>query len=163
MIIPKRALAVCCAVVASGSAFAATTTSQMTITATIDPACQILSMPTPTSNGTVGTLYQAPNATISTTCSAGVPYSVTVDSGLNGAMFFRQMTDGNGNFFSNDIYDADTLSWIGDQGYADTFPFGAPANRVGNGASQDVHLAFWINPGSVAGVYSDTVTVTLTY
>jgi spore coat protein U-like protein len=150
------------AIVISGSAFAATTTTTFTVQMTITASCIINSAGT-LDFGASGVLASATNAssTIQVQCSNTTPYNVGLDAGAaSGAtVTTRKMTNAS-NAISYSLYSnaGMTTNWGNTVG-TDTVA------GTGNGSSQSFTV-FGQVPAQTTpapATYTDTVTVTVTY
>lgn len=157
----------CLLVVAAGSAFAGTATSNMSVTATITANCTITANPLafgaydPIVANAVAPLNGT--TTLNVVCTNGAPATVTMGQGLNPvgnnpAAPVRQMASG-GNFLGYFLYQniGPTTVW-GDVG-------GPGEAYAGTGVATVVNVYGQIPAGQnvPAGSYSDTVIVTITF
>jgi spore coat protein U-like protein len=158
----------CLLVVAAGSAFAGTATSNMSVTATVTANCTI------TANALNFGAYDpivanaaAPlngNTTINVVCTNGSPATVTMDQGLTpaggstAAAPLRQMASG-GNFLGYFLYqdNANTIVWGNTPGTGEAY--------TGTGVSTSVNVFGQVPAGQnvPAGSYGDTVVATITF
>ncbi|NOU00907.1 MAG: spore coat protein U domain-containing protein [Gallionella sp.] len=162
----------------SGVAHAAVVASStLNVSATVAVDCTVTTTPVNFGNLNAAqfSFSAASNGDISVTCSPGVLYNITLDSGstlVGIPNAFRQMTSLNDGvsraryFLASDIGLAN--QW-GDAGYANTYPSGSSVSDTGNGVVQS-HTVYGGATGadifgtaSPSGAYSDTVTVTVNY
>lgn len=146
----------------SGAAYAATSTSSIAVSVSILPACSVTATPVSFSNWPGRT--QLANGSINVTCASGTPYSIAVDGGLHHVGAARNVSDGV-NAMNYGLYrDAALTSEFGD---GVTHTAGAAiTGQLGSGATQALTVYGKILPGvslPPAGLYTDTVTVTVTY
>ena len=146
----------------AATASAQTTTTTMTVSTTMSASCSVsasalsfgTSVPSPMTAAVDGT------ATITATCTNGRPYSIGLDRGSSptGTESLRQMT-GSGGTVNYAIYsDASrTTVW----GSADS----SLVRQTGTGLAQPLtaYGRMPLQTGVVAGTYTDSVTVTVTF
>jgi spore coat protein U-like protein len=149
-------------IIAAPAALAATTTATMPVTITIQNACNVSSVaPTTLNFGTQGPLISAVNqtSTITVTCTKNAAYNIGLDGGGSGNINARVMVNGGNN--------------VGYQLYSDTgrtVVWGTTigTNTVsssGTGSAQAFTVYGQVPAQATppAGVYNDTVNVTVTY
>lgn len=149
-------------IIAAPAALAATVTATMPVTITIQNACNVSSVaPTTLNFGTQGPLTSAVNqtSTITVTCTKNAPYNIGLDGGGSGNINARVMVNGGNN--------------VGYQLYSDTGRTVVWGNTVstntvastGTGSSQAFTVYGQVPAQATppAGVYNDTVNVTVTY
>lgn len=143
----------------SGAAYAATTTSSMPVSVTINSACSVTATPVSFSPYPGKTVLA--NGSINVTCANGTPYAVTVDGGTHGTVASRNVGL-SGNTVAYGLYtDATYTTQYGD-GTSGT----QTISGTGNGATAITTVYGKLLPGvslPPAGLYTDTVTVTVTY
>lgn len=147
------------------NAFAATSTTTFDATATVVDSCSVSA--TSMAFGNIDPLVNATTATdatstVTVTCANGTAYNVGLDAGTATAatVTSRKMTSG-----------ANTLSYALYRDSARTANWGATVGTdtvagTGSGAGQALTVYGRIPSGQQAaptGVYSDTITVTVTY
>jgi spore coat protein U-like protein len=147
---------------ASTSLFAATVTNTMPVQITIQNACNVsTTAPTTLDFGTQGPLTANVDqtATITVTCTTGANYNVGLDGGGGGAINARRMVNG-ANTVAYQLYSdsSRTVVWGNTVG-TDTVA------GSGNGSAQPFTVYGRVPPQATppAGVYNDTVNVTVTY
>jgi spore coat protein U-like protein len=158
----------CILVLAAGSAFAGTATSNMSVTATVTANCTI------TANAMNFGAYDpivanaaAPlngSTTVNVACTNGSPATITMDQGLNpaggstAAAPLRQMVSG-GNFLAYSLFqdNANTIVWGNTAGTG--------VASTGTGVSVAVNVFGQVAAGQnvPAGAYGDTVVATITF
>lgn len=152
----------------AAGAQAGTTTSTLSVSATVSGICTVST--TAVNFGDVTGLTDVlANGDVTVNCASGFPYNITLDAGLHYDGFMRTISNGTDTrhyalssaFNPNPI---DTESQWGDMGYADTF-FGFGVADTGSGAAQAHTVYGWLEPGVAlpSGAYSDIVTVTVYY
>lgn len=162
-----RCNSICAAALAASALFAstawaATDTDTMTVTATVIASCDVDANDLAFGNyDPVSSTPLDVGATIAVTCTHGTTYDVSLNAGVgSGAtVAVRRMTSG-GSTLNYSLYSnaGRTTVWgatIGNNTVAGT----------GNGATQtlNVYGRVPVNQTSPAGSYSDTITVTVTY
>ncbi len=144
----------------SGTSFAAQAGATMAVSATVLNVCTVLSTPLTFPNYT-GAAVTA-NATVTVTCTAGTAETIGLDAGSNGGQVVgvtRAMKFGT-NYLGYEIYQNSGLTTVwGNSG-------AAAETSTGTGLAQ-LLTAYGQTPASQltvpAGVYADTVNVTVTY
>lgn len=146
------------------NARAATATGQFQVQLTIAASCQVTNTNT-LDFGTTGGWTSAidATATFQVQCTTGVPYSVALDAGVNPLLLLRRMKHSTDSaYVTYELY-TDTgrlLPWLS---------VGSPlVNLVGGTGtgSPQTHTVFGrvpVQPVPGPGVYTDTITVTVTY
>lgn len=143
---------------------AATSTTVVPVTATVIASCTVTAtaLAFGNYNGISGSMLDA-SATITPICTSGTVYAVALDAGLgSGAtMTTRKLTGADGAELDYGIYTDVSRSTVWGDGTGGTSNLAA----TGTGIAQPATMYGRIPAGqtSAVGVYSDTVTVTLTY
>ena len=157
----KVAIGAASAVAMTGAAQAATATSSMSVTATVSTTCAVSA--TPLAFGTyAASTASTGSSTIGVTCTNGTAYSVGLDAGAgSGATTSnRLLTGSGGGTLAYTLYrdSGRTQNWGNTIG-TDT------QSGTGTGLAQTLNVYGRIAAGAtaLAGSYTDTVTVTLTY
>ncbi|WP_372865147.1 spore coat U domain-containing protein [Spongiibacter sp.] len=153
------------AVLASASAFAATTTTTFSVTATVVDSCSVSAANLAFGNvAPVNNLNIDATGSVTVTCSLGTSYAVALDDGTNssdGSVNTRRMTDGLSNYLSYQMYT--------DVGRTDVWGETSGTDDVtgtGTGLSVPIVVYGRIASGqqeTQTGSYTDTVNVTVTY
>ena len=141
-------------------AMAGTASSSFPVNATISTACALgataMSFGEVSVSG-VATIQNDSTSTVTVTCTNGGSYSVSLDGGLNGVAAQRNMASGSDRL-NYDLYKdaARGTVWTN---------VTAPHAGVGNGIAQAITLYGRVAAGLpfTAGIYTDTVSVTITY
>ncbi|MDN3565354.1 spore coat U domain-containing protein [Paeniroseomonas aquatica] len=138
---------------------AATTTTTMAVSATVLSFCSVSALPLAFGNYS-GALLSA-STTVSVTCTLGTTFNLGIDAGLgSGAtVAARQMTFG-GNTLTYGLYsNAGATTVIGTSIGTNTI------SSTGTGSSQSITVYGQVPAGQAVapGLYTDTVTVTITY
>lgn len=144
-------------------ALAATTTTNLAVSAVVIAVCAVDA--TPLAFGNYSATAPSPTdstATVTATCTSGVSYTIALDAGTgSGAtMTTRKMTSG-ANTLDYSIYTDSNHTTVWGDGTSSTTTQGATA-----GLSPDNYTAYGrLTAGqqTPTGAYTDTVTVTLTY
>jgi len=149
------------ALLAAGSAQAATATASFQVRITIQAACTVTGA-SDLDFGTVGVLGANIDVTTGLTvqCTATTPYSIGIGAGAHGGgVTTRQMSGGSGLIGYSLFRDAGRLQNWGETIGADTVA------GIGNGAGQNHTVYGRVPPQTTPapGLYTDTVTVTVTY
>jgi spore coat protein U-like protein len=152
---------------AGAVSFAATTSTQMGVSATLLPTVSVSTTNLDFGNWFIGDSPHNATATITVTASIGTVYNITLDAGTHFAGGTRNVQNGVDvvPYIINDP--TNTVEW-GDNGFAGTYAAGFAVPGTGDGAAQlysangvlETNLA---NPGSTVGLYTDFVTVTVNY
>jgi spore coat protein U-like protein len=160
-------LAVVLVLFAAAVSFAAATSAQMGVSATLLPTVSVESTDLDFGTWFIGDSPHSATATITVTATAGTVYNVTLDAGTHLAGGTRNVQNGADAvpYIINDP--TNTVEW-GDNGFAGTYAAGFAVPGTGDGSPQvyaangvlETNLA---NPASPIGVYTDFVTVTVNY
>ncbi len=150
------ALALFTCLTGTPTAFAATTTDTFAVTASVATVCSVTA--TDLAFGAYANVAIAATSTISVTCTSGGAYTVGLNDGLHFSTT-RRMQNAGTDYLSYELYKevGHTNRW-GSAG-------GELVSGTGTGAAQDLTV-YGDLPGSqglIAGSYSDTITVTVTY
>ncbi|HUR40812.1 MAG TPA: spore coat protein U domain-containing protein [Verrucomicrobiae bacterium] len=149
------------ALLASGNALAQqSSVANINVTATVEAACADVTA-TDVDFGSQGNIGNTDDATstITVDCDTGTQYSVAIDYGVAPLGTQRQVTNGNsGEFMDYDIFQPGGF----------TTPWGEGADALdgtGTGAADALVANFRLQraAGKGFGVYTDLVTVTLSY
>lgn len=145
-------------------AHAATTTSNLSVTATVTSNCSVSTAPVAFGSVDVlsGTNYDA-TGTVSVTCTNGTAWSAAAGLGTGAGATFasRKMTSG-ANLLNYTLYTNAGRTTIWGDGTAGT----SAVSNNGTGAAQNFTVYGRVPLGQTAaqtGAYSDTVLVTVTY
>lgn len=160
----NMAMALSLGMLITGSAFAATETTTMNVTATVGAACTIST--TPVSFGLYSGALKTANGTITVNCTSGAPYNVGIDEGLHLAAGFRNITNGTDDIIYELYSDASRTNIWGDSGMTGGgYAFGNPVAGTGTGADQTLTVYGELSAGPLVsiGSYSDTVDVTVEF
>jgi spore coat protein U-like protein len=149
--------------IAAASGWAATATTTMTVTTTVTPACTIAAAPLnfgTTTNPIPSNIDVT--STLTVTCSSGTPHAVAlnVGTGAGATLATRRMTSGA--FTMNySLFTTAARAAVWGDGTAGS----VTVSGVGSGAPDPVTVFGRIPPQTVGGtgVYTDTVTATITF
>lgn len=153
-----------------GSATAATTTANLSVTATVSHTCIVTT--TPVAFGTYDpSALQAKDATgsVSVTCTLGTTYSIALDAGANAATpgnaTTRRMLANASNYLLYTLYLDIAQSTIWGDGNHGTSVNPIAASHTGDGTAQHYTVYGRIPTAQyvAAGAYADTVIATVTY
>jgi spore coat protein U-like protein len=138
------------------SAYAATTSTTFTVTATVATVCSVTA--TDLAFGAYANVVVAATSTVSVTCTSGGAYTVGLSDGANFSTT-RRMKNAGTDYLGYELYKevGHTNRW-GNSG-------GELVSGTGSGAAQDLTV-YGNLPGAqglIAGSYTDTITVTVTY
>lgn len=145
------------------SAHADIVNEKMPVTITIDNACLISTAPTTLNFGAQGVLAENVDntSTMSVTCTTGTTYSIGLDAGENGSGNVDKRTMSSGtDFIAYQLYSDSARATVwGDTIGTDT------VKSEGTGSAQLYTVYGRVPPQATppAGVYNDTVLVTLTF
>jgi spore coat protein U-like protein len=150
--------------VATAPAQAATTTGNLSVTATVTSNCSVST--TPVAFGSVdvlsGTNYDS-TGTVSVTCTNGTAWSAAAGLGTGtGATFASRKMSSGANLLNYSLYTNVGRTTIWGDGSGGT----STVSNTGTGAVQNFTVYGRVPLGQAAaqtGAYSDTVLVTLTY
>jgi spore coat protein U-like protein len=145
------------------TAFSATATSTLSVSATVLTACIVATTPVAFGNynPTAGSATNN-TGTVAVTCTSGAPYNVLLDPGAatGATVTTRKMKDATTDLLPYTLYrdSARTLNW-GQTIATDTL------SGTGSGVIQTLTVYGSVPAGAAvpAGVYSDTVNVTVNY
>lgn len=137
---------------------AAQTTSSFPVTVQVVSVCTVATVPL-----NFGSMLSGETATqtvgIVTKCTKSTPYQLILDAGLHKTLGLRNMADGGGNRVPYLLYKdiTNSVEWIAGVAGA--------TNAIGTGLSVSHVLRGVVTPSALvpAGLYSDTVTVTISY
>ncbi len=155
---------VAAALLAPAGAWATSVTASMPVTATVTPYATI--NVTPLDFGSFRDAHQS-TATVTVNVSSGASYHISMDAGQHHDNTGRKMVDGSQDVLSYILYQDSnqTVQW-GDSDTFGTYLGGTSEAGTGTGADQTLTVYGWsgVTPGAtLAGSYSDTVTVTVSY
>jgi spore coat protein U-like protein len=136
------------------TAYAATTTTTFTVTATVPSVCSVSA--TNLSFGTYANAQIDATSIVSVTCTSGGGYTVALDNGTNYSVPNRRMTNGSASL-NYELYS--------DSGRSVIWNSTNTVAGTGSGSAQDltVYGRLTATQGLIAGFYTDTITVTVTY
>lgn len=145
----------------AASAYADTTTSDMTVSMNIAAYCTISSPPS-LDFGSVTDLVteHTAQATIPVNCSSGSSYKLIADNGANydAVNSIRRMSDGN-DYISYSVYT--------DSAYSNAFPTtqAQATSMAGSGTVQNIPVYAKVSGQALppVGSYTDTITLTINY
>jgi spore coat protein U-like protein len=152
---------------ATAVGFAATTSAQMGVSATLLPTVSVETTNLDFGDWLIGDIPHSATATITVTATTGTAYDITLDAGTHFAGLTRNVQNGTDAvpYIINDP--TNTVEW-GDNLFANTYIAGSAVHGTGNGSPQpytangvlDTNLA---SPASSVGLYTDFVIVTVNY
>jgi spore coat protein U-like protein len=148
-----------------GYAHAASETATLSVSATVTGTCTVTTTPVQFGEYVGDTIYVT--ATITVTCSDGVPYNIALDAGQNyDGSSYRRITN-NTDYLNYELYKGATGSLLwGDGDFDNTYSYGLSLARTGSGIAQNNNVSAYLlsttEPFS-AGTYTDVVTVTVHY
>lgn len=155
---------------AAGAVHAATATDNLTVQMTITAACSVTGGTLDFGTAQAGTLAANRDAqtNVSVTCTSGSPYSVGLGAGQNAGgagINGRSMKRGtNAETIAYQLYRDTGRAAVWGEDVTPTT--GNTFNQSGTGTSQAIPVYGRVPTGttiSAAGIYTDTVTITLTY
>jgi len=155
------------AVVAAGVAQAATTTTTFAVTATVLSTCSATAAALAFPNYTPGAGAKIGNTTISVKCTKNTPFTVLLNAGTTTGDAFAQRLMGSGaNTLQYNLYTSAALNTIFGDGTAGTST--AAGTGLGVATANSVQVFGQVpdsatNQAAIAGSYSDTITVTVSY
>ena len=143
---------------------AATATQSFGVKLVVQESCTIGASPTDVDFGTVTRATAAVNTdaagALSVNCSAGTPWSIALNSGLNADTTSRRMIFGTTNFAPYQLFQDSARATLWGNGTT----FGSALAGTGTGAAVNVPVYGRLTSLNFpAGTYSDTVTATITY
>jgi spore coat protein U-like protein len=155
------------AALAAGVAPAATTTTTFAVTATVQSTCSATAAALAFPNYTPGGGAQIGNTTISVKCTKNTPFTVLLNAGsTTGEAFAQRLMASGTNTLQYNLYTAATLLTIFGDGTAGTQTIAGTGLGVATANSVQVFGQVpdsASNQAAIAGSYSDTITVTVSY
>jgi spore coat protein U-like protein len=155
------------AALAAGGAQAATTTTTFAVTATVQSTCSATAAALAFPNYTPGGGAQIGNTTISVKCTKNTPFTVLLNVGSTTGDAFAQRVMGSGaNTLQYNLFTAASLLTIFGDGTGGTQTVAGTGLGVATANSVQVFGQVpdsATNQAAVAGNYSDTITVTVSY
>jgi spore coat protein U-like protein len=151
----------------AGVAQATTTTTTFAVTATVLSTCSATAATLAFPNYTPGGGAQIGNTTISVKCTKNTPFTVALDAGSTTGDTFAQRLMGSGaNTLQYNLFTTAGLGTIFGDGTGGTAT--VPGTGLGVATANSVQVFGQVpdsatNQAAVAGSYSDTITVTVTY
>ena len=148
---------------ASSSGFSATATTTFAVSATVSASCSVsaAALGFGTLGTPIGTNVDA-QSNITATCAGGAAYTVALNAGTGtgATLATRKLTSG-ANTLPYTLYLDASRSQIWGDGTGST----SVSSQTGTGSAQALTVYGRIPAGSspLAGAYSDTITVTVTY
>lgn len=141
------------------AAHAAEATTTFSVTAHVPTSCSISTGPGTLAFGDYADAQKDATTPFGVTCTSGGAYTVGLNNGLNYSAPNRRMTDGASHYLNYELYKelAHTNRW-GSAG-------GELVSGTGTGLEQTLTV-YGLLPGSqglIAGDYTDTITITVTY
>jgi spore coat protein U-like protein len=155
------------AALAAGGAQAATTTTTFAVTATVQSTCSATAAALAFPNYTPGGGAQIGNTTISVKCTKNTPFTVLLNVGSTTGDAFAQRVMGSGaNTLQYNLFTAASLLTIFGDGTGGTQT--VTGTGLGVATANSVQVFGQVpdsatNQAAVAGNYSDTITVTVSY
>ncbi|HEY0719611.1 MAG TPA: spore coat U domain-containing protein, partial [Gammaproteobacteria bacterium] len=144
-----------------GSAHAGTVTTTLDVSAIVGIACSVSTAPV-VFNVTDPFQDTFANGSVTVTCNPGMPFDIALDAGQNYNGSLRGVKDSGGNRL-----DYDLGSTLGGQPWGDNgLTYWAPvviAQATGGADEFTVYGTLWGGQPAFNGVYSDVVSVTVTY
>jgi spore coat protein U-like protein len=150
------ALALLACLTGTPPAYAATTSTTFTVTATVATVCSVTA--TDLAFGAYANSAIAATSTVSVTCTSGGAYTVGLSDGANFSTT-RRMKNAGTDYLGYELYkDALHSNRWGNSG-------GELVSGSGSGSAQDltVYGNLPAGQGLIAGSYTDTIQVTVTY
>jgi spore coat protein U-like protein len=155
------------AVVAAGVAQAATTTATFAVTATVLSTCSATAATLAFPNYTPGAGAQIGNTTISVKCTKNTPFTVALDAGsTTGDAYAQRLMASGVNTLQYNLYTTAALGTVFGDGNAGTSTVAGTGLGVATANSVQVFGQVpdsATNQAAIAGSYSDTITVTVSY
>jgi len=165
----KRLLLAGCGLALAGAVVSANVIpTTMSVSARLQPVVSVS-----TTNLDFGTWVAADDvhtaaATVTVQASTGTSYAITMDAGQHyDGVFWRHVQNKGFDVPYLVVDPSDSFLW-GDSGFADSYPPGSAVHGVGSGSPQSFTangflFALFANPESLAGTYTDFITVTVYY
>jgi spore coat protein U-like protein len=153
---------------AAGGAAGATATTTMVVSVTVAPTCAISANPLSFGSYQPGQGSTSASTTLAVRCTKGVPFSVALNAGMSGGTVVQRMMSMGASRLQYNLYTtaAHTTVW------GDGTQSSATVSGVGRGlvsGAQITQTVYGQVPDSPAnvdlapGLYTDTVTVTVSY
>ena len=150
-------LAVFSLLLSGGMAQAATVTTNLAVSATVNAVCVVNSIGA-ISFGAYTGIAVTSSASVNYTCSNGLPVSISLDKGANGATTAARLMKNSTSTLGYQLYS--------DSGYSTVWDDSASKISVTGTGSAATHTIYGQVPAGqypAIGSYTDTVTVTFTY
>ena len=153
----KTALTALSIVLSVDLAQAATVTSTLAVSATVNSVCVVNSVGAMAFGAYTGTAVTS-SATINYTCTNTLPVTISLDKGLNGASTAARLMKNGASTLSYQLYSDSARTTVWDDATN-------KASVTGTGASATQTIYGQIPAGQYpsAAAYTDTVTITFTY
>jgi spore coat protein U-like protein len=155
------------AALAAGSAQAVTTTTTFAVTATVQSTCSATAAALAFPNYTPGGGPQIGSTTISVKCTKNTPFTVLLNAGsTTGDAFAQRLMGSGGNTLQYNLFTAASLLTIFGDGTGGTQT--VTGTGLGVATANSVQVFGQVpdsttNQAAVAGNYSDTIIVTVSY
>jgi spore coat protein U domain-containing protein, fimbrial subunit CupE1/2/3/6 len=155
------------AALAAGVAQAATTTTTFAVTATVLATCSATAAALAFPNYTPGAGAQIGNTTISVKCTKNTPFTVALNAGSTvGDAYAQRLMASGANTLQYNLYTTVALATVFGDGTGGTATVAGTGQGVATANSVQVFGQLpdsATNQAAIAGAYSDTITVTVTY
>lgn len=155
------------AALAAGVAQAvSTTTTNFAVTATVLSTCSATAVPLAFPNYTPGGGTLTGSTTISVKCTNNTPFTVSLNAGSAAGTFAQRLMTSGANTLQYNLYTTSSLGTV----FGDGTPGSATVPGTGLGVATAAAVQVFgqlpdsaTNQAAVAGSYSDTIQVTVTY
>ena len=141
----------------TGRADAATVTSTLAVSATVNTVCVVNSVGAMAFGAYTGVAVTS-SSTLNYTCSNALPVQISFDKGVNGASTATRVMKNATSTLSYQIYSDSARTTVWDDSTNKISVTGSGAS-----ASQTIYGQIPAGQYPTAGAYSDTVTITFTY
>jgi spore coat protein U-like protein len=149
----------------SVSGYAATTTSNLDVSANVVGACTVTT--SPVNFGDIdGMSFVSANGDVTVNCPTGTNYNIALDAGLNYDGGSRNLVSDDAINLRYRLESADTMLEWGDMDFANTYPAGESVPDTGNGLDQPHTVQGTMDLTGMTpspGLYTDVVGVTVHY
>ncbi|MBS0394923.1 MAG: spore coat U domain-containing protein [Proteobacteria bacterium] len=161
------ATAVGAALLGTGSAFAATTTTTFQVQAAVQKACQVNATALNFGNYTPGSGAASGTSTINVLCTKTTGFTVALNGGstTGGTVAQRLMANGT-NTLQYNLFTTNTYATVWGDNSGTSVTQAGTGNGLGTPVAYTVYGQLLDNPtnqNAVPGNYTDTITVTVTY
>jgi spore coat protein U-like protein len=164
----KRLLLLLCMVGPAGPAAFANVTTTLAVAAQLLPQVSVSTTSLDFGTWVAADKIHQSTATVTVQATAGTSYAIALDAGQHfDGVFWRHIQNGASEVPYLIVDPSGSFLW-GDQGFTDTYSAGSAVHGVGSGLPQSFTangflFSLFASPASPAGLYTDSITVTVYY